>query len=178
MPILRLLVFRLFYLRRFFLSLFLEGFLLFFYPWVLICSFVGFFKLLCYFLLLFCTCFLYILVCLLLFLCFLWGIFDGGGLFIYLLLLLLLLLSLLLLLWWWWWWLFFTDFDTFYLLLYDVKHMVEDHSDREKGNPLPPLHGLFPISSKGSFICTIPQTGDHIPQPLLHQSWSTGWNEK
>ena len=22
------------------------------------------------------------------------------------------------------------------------------------------------------------QTGLHIPQPLLHQSWSTGWNEK
>ena len=30
----------------------------------------------------------------------------------------------------------------------------------ERGNPLPPLYGLlFPISSKGSFICTIPQTG-------------------
>ena len=29
----------------------------------------------------------------------------------------------------------------------------------ERGNPLPP-HGLFfPINSKGSFICTIPQTG-------------------
>ena len=34
--------------------------------------------------------------------------------------------------------------------------MVKDHYDSEKGNPLPPLHGiLFPISSKGSFICTI-----------------------
>ena len=40
--------------------------------------------------------------------------------------------------------------------------MVKDHSDNERGNPLPP-HGLvFPISSKGSFICTIPQTGQHI----------------
>ena len=30
------------------------------------------------------------------------------------------------------------------------------HSDSERGNPLP-LHGLlFPINSKGSFICTIP----------------------
>ena len=35
-----------------------------------------------------------------------------------------------------------------------------------------PLHGLlFLISSKGSFICTIPQTDEH-------QSWSTGWFEK
>ena len=40
----------------------------------------------------------------------------------------------------------------------------------KRGNPLPPLHGLlFLASSKGSFICTIPQTGQHIPQPLLHQ---------
>ena len=38
--------------------------------------------------------------------------------------------------------------------------MVKNHSDSERGNTLPPLHGLlFPISSKGSFICTIPQTG-------------------
>ena len=44
--------------------------------------------------------------------------------------------------------------NTFYLRLYGVKHMVRDHSDSEKGNPL-----LFLISSKGSFICTIPQTG-------------------
>ena len=28
-----------------------------------------------------------------------------------------------------------------------------------RGNPLPPHGLLFPISSKGSFICTIPQTG-------------------
>ena len=56
--------------------------------------------------------------------------------------------------------------------------MVKDHSDSEKGNPLPPHRLLFPINSKGSFICTIPQTGEHIPLPLLHQPWSTGWNEK
>ena len=31
--------------------------------------------------------------------------------------------------------------------------MVKDHSDSEKGNPLPPHMLLFPISSKGSFIC-------------------------
>ena len=37
-------------------------------------------------------------------------------------------------------------------------YMVKDHSDSEKGNPLPPHRLLFPISSKGSFICIIPQT--------------------
>ena len=50
--------------------------------------------------------------------------------------------------------------------------MVKDHSDSERGNPLPPHGLLFPISSKGYFICIIPQTGWHIPQPLLHQSWT------
>ena len=48
--------------------------------------------------------------------------------------------------------------NTFYLRLYGVGHMVEDHSDSERGNPLPPHGLLFPINSKGSFICTIPQT--------------------
>ena len=28
--------------------------------------------------------------------------------------------------------------NTFYLQLYGVRHMVKDHSDSEKGNPLPP----------------------------------------
>ena len=49
--------------------------------------------------------------------------------------------------------------NKFYLRLYGVRHMVKDNSDSEKGNPLPPHRLLFPISSKGSFICTIPQTG-------------------
>ena len=39
--------------------------------------------------------------------------------------------------------------------------MVKDHSDSEKGNPLPPHQLLFQINSKGSFICTIPQTKAH-----------------
>ena len=65
----------------------------------------------------------------------------------------------------------------FILRLYGVGHMVKDHSDSERGNPLPPHGILFPISSKGSFICIIPQTGYHIPRSLLHQSWSTGLNE-
>ena len=45
--------------------------------------------------------------------------------------------------------------NTFYLRLYGVR----DHSDSEKGNPLPPHRLLLLINSKGSFICTIPQTG-------------------
>ena len=49
--------------------------------------------------------------------------------------------------------------NTFYLWLYGVRHMVKDHSDSEKGNPLLPHRLLLSISSKGSFICTIPQTG-------------------
>ena len=49
--------------------------------------------------------------------------------------------------------------NTFYLWLYGVTHMVKDHSDSERGNPLLPHRLLFPINSMGSFICTIPQTG-------------------
>ena len=64
--------------------------------------------------------------------------------------------------------------NTFYLRLYGVRHMVKDHSDSEKGNLLPPHRLLLSINSKGSFICTIPDRITH----LLHQSWSTGWNEK
>ena len=40
-----------------------------------------------------------------------------------------------------------------YFRLFDVRPMVKDHSDSERGNPLPPLFGLR------SFICTFPQTG-------------------
>ena len=46
--------------------------------------------------------------------------------------------------------------NTFYLRLYGVGHMINDHSDSERENPLLPHGLLFPISSKGSFICTIP----------------------
>ena len=46
--------------------------------------------------------------------------------------------------------------NTFYLRLYGVRNMVNDHSDSERGNPLLPYGLLFPISSKGSFICIIP----------------------
>ena len=42
------------------------------------------------------------------------------------------------------------------------SYMMSDiwyHSDSERGNPLLPQRLLFVISSKGSFICIIPQTG-------------------
>ena len=44
--------------------------------------------------------------------------------------------------------LFNNALNTFYLRLYDVRHMVKHHSDSEKGNPLPPHRLLFPINSK------------------------------
>ena len=44
--------------------------------------------------------------------------------------------------------LFYDALSTFYLRLYRVGHMVKDHSDSDRGNPLP-SHGLLvPISSK------------------------------
>ena len=53
----------------------------------------------------------------------------------------------------------FNDALNTFLRLYGVRHIVKDHSDSERGNLLPPHRLLFPISSKGSFICIIPQTG-------------------
>ena len=46
--------------------------------------------------------------------------------------------------------------NTFYLRLYGVRHMVKNHSESNRGHPLPLL---IPISSKVSCICIIPQTG-------------------
>ena len=54
--------------------------------------------------------------------------------------------------------LFNNALNTFYLRLYGVRHMVNDHSDSERGNLLL-SHGLFFSINKGSFICTMPQTG-------------------
>ena len=53
--------------------------------------------------------------------------------------------------------------NTFYLRLYGVKHMVKNHSDSESGNLLPPHRLLFPISSKGSFICI-----NHPTDRIIH----------
>ena len=56
--------------------------------------------------------------------------------------------------------------EMFYLMTHSTHfiygYMVKDHSDSEKENPLPPHRLLFPINSKGSFICTIPQTENKL----------------
>ena len=53
--------------------------------------------------------------------------------------------------------LFNNALNTFYLRLYGVRHMVKDHSNSEKGNPLPPqdstYHGLC-YTSRGSLAAT------------------------
>ena len=66
---------------------------------------------------------------------------------------------------------YLTTHSTHFIYGYMASDMVKDYSDSERRNPRPPHGLLFPISSKGSFICI-------IPQPLKHHSWSTGWNEK
>ena len=55
-----------------------------------------------------------------------------------------------------------------YLPLYGDRHMVKDHSDSERGNPLLPHRLLLSINSKGSFICTIPR---HVTPVVEH--WLT-----
>ena len=65
--------------------------------------------------------------------------------------------------------------NTFYLRVYSVEHVVMDQLDSQRGNPLPLL---FSINNKGSFISTIPQTGQLITWPLLYQPWCTGGKEK
>ena len=52
--------------------------------------------------------------------------------------------------------LFNDTLNTFYLRLYGVRHMVKDHLDSERGNPLLPHGLLFPISSKSSFYMRHP----------------------
>ena len=55
--------------------------------------------------------------------------------------------------------LYLTTHSTHFIYGYMASNMVKDHSDSEKGNPLSPHRLLLSINSKGSFICTIPQTG-------------------
>ena len=55
--------------------------------------------------------------------------------------------------------------EIFYLTMHSTHfiygYMVKDHSDSEKGNPLPPHRLPFTINSKGSFIYTIPDRIAH-----------------
>ena len=51
--------------------------------------------------------------------------------------------------------LYLTTHSTHFIYGYMAsRHIVKDHLDSETGNSLPPHRLLFPISSKGSFICT------------------------
>ena len=43
--------------------------------------------------------------------------------------------------------------NTFYLQLYGVRHMVKDHSDSERGNPLSPHELLFLIMYPFHVMC-------------------------
>ena len=67
--------------------------------------------------------------------------------------------------------LFNDELNTFHLQLYGIRLMVKNHSDSERGIPLPPK-GLFFL-----IIFYMHRPTDRIThtQPL---SWSTGWNEK
>ena len=55
---------------------------------------------------------------------------------------------------------YLTTHSTHFIYGYMASDMVKDHSDSEKGNPLPPHRLFLSINSKGSFICTIPQKKD------------------
>ena len=60
--------------------------------------------------------------------------------------------------------------NTFYLRLYGVRHTVKEHSDSERGNPLPPQGLLFSINSNGYFICTFPHRQDSTYHSLCYTS--------
>ena len=51
--------------------------------------------------------------------------------------------------------LFTAALNTFYLWSCGIRHRVKDYFDGKRRNPLPPLHGLLVLISKGSFICKI-----------------------
>ena len=59
--------------------------------------------------------------------------------------------------------------NNLYLQLFGIRHMVKAYSDKVRGNPRPPLHGLlFSNSNKGCFIFTIPRAVlTHSRTPML-----------
>ena len=66
--------------------------------------------------------------------------------------------------------LFNDTLNKFYSRLYGIKHMVNDHSDSERGKPLPPHALLFSISRKGCFICTSSHRQDNTYHSLCYTS--------
>ena len=71
--------------------------------------------------------------------------------------------------------LFNDSLNTFYLRLYGVIHMVKNHSDSERGNPLPPHGLLFPININ-VLLYASSHRQDNTYDGLCYTS--TGWNEK
>ena len=61
-------------------------------------------------------------------------------------------------------------FNTFYLRLYGVRHMVKDHSDSEKGNLLPPHRILLSINSKVFFYMHPSHRQDNTYHGLCYTS--------
>ena len=59
---------------------------------------------------------------------------------------------------------------TFYLRLYGVRHMVKDHSDSERGNPLPPHGLLFPISTARVILYASSHIQDNTYHGLCYTS--------
>ena len=52
--------------------------------------------------------------------------------------------------------LFNDTLNTFCLRLYGVGHMLKNHSENQRGNPLLPFYGIFfSMSNNCSFICTM-----------------------
>ena len=58
--------------------------------------------------------------------------------------------------------------------------MVKDHSDREREKkPATTAWATFSDLQQGLFYIHHPHRHDStMPRPLVHQSWSTVWNEK
>ena len=63
---------------------------------------------------------------------------------------------------------FYLMMHSTFLLMVMSFEIYGKEPDSERGNPPLPHNPLFLISSK----CSI------LTPPMLHQLWSTGWNEK
>ena len=54
--------------------------------------------------------------------------------------------------------------------------MVKDHSDIERGNPLPHMGYSFRLAARVLLYASFNRQ-DNAYQGLCYTSWSTGWNE-
>ena len=60
--------------------------------------------------------------------------------------------------------------NTFYLRLYGITHMVKDHSDSERGNPLPPHRLIFLISAARVLLYALSHRQDNTYHGLCYTS--------